>query len=129
MIYELYLLFLIKNLCLADELLMAGVVPYRWMYPIERYLHTLKLYVRNRAHPEASIVKSVILEECTTFCSRYLADNVETRSSRPIRTDDGGNFYDRPVGKKVQFQLDPTIMIQTHRYVLANTNSVAPFIE
>ena len=114
---------------LTDELLIVGSVLYRWMYPMERYLHTLKLYVRNRAHPEASIAKSVLLEECMTFCSRYLGDNVETKSSRPIRTDDKGNDSGRAVGKKVQIQLDEETLVQAHRYVLFNTDSVAPFIE
>ncbi|XP_048444073.1 uncharacterized protein LOC125479085 [Pyrus x bretschneideri] len=33
---------------LADEAALAGLVQYRWMYPIERYLQTLKRYVRNK---------------------------------------------------------------------------------
>jgi hypothetical protein len=44
------------------------------MYPIERYLHTLKGYVRNRAHPQGSIIEGYILEGCMTFCSRFLED-------------------------------------------------------
>ncbi|CAN1148004.1 hypothetical protein LINPERHAP2_LOCUS16196 [Linum perenne] len=36
---------------LADEALLGGSVVFRWMYPIERYLLTLKQYVQNRALP------------------------------------------------------------------------------
>lgn len=32
---------------LADEALLTGCVIFRWMYPIKRYLLTLKQYVRN----------------------------------------------------------------------------------
>ncbi|XP_050255283.1 uncharacterized protein LOC126701217 [Quercus robur] len=42
---------------LAYEAKVAGPVQYRWMYPIERYLRTLKGYVRNKAHPEGSIAE------------------------------------------------------------------------
>ena len=42
---------------LADEALLGGASQFRWMYPIERYLLTLKQYVRNRAHAEGSIAK------------------------------------------------------------------------
>ncbi|CAN6575551.1 unnamed protein product [Malus baccata var. baccata] len=42
---------------LAWEAKMAGPVQYRWMYPVERYLHKLKSYVRNKAHPEGSIAE------------------------------------------------------------------------
>ena len=51
---------------------------YRWMYPIERYLRTLKAYVRNKAQPEGSIAEGYISEECMTFFSRFQED-VETK--------------------------------------------------
>jgi hypothetical protein len=59
---------------LVEEARVGGLVCYRWMYPIERYLHTLKGYVRNRAHPQGSIIEGYILEGCMTFCSRFLED-------------------------------------------------------
>ncbi|KAL6225623.1 hypothetical protein ACLB2K_004472 [Fragaria x ananassa] len=59
---------------LAEEALIAGAVQFRWMYPIERYLLTLKQYVRQRAHPEASIANGYLMEECMNFCSKYLKD-------------------------------------------------------
>ncbi|GJU18477.1 hypothetical protein Tco_1146443 [Tanacetum coccineum] len=55
---------------LAEEALLAGPVQYRWMYPIERYLLTLKMYVCNRACPEGYIAKGALMEECMTFCAR-----------------------------------------------------------
>ncbi|CAL1379185.1 unnamed protein product [Linum trigynum] len=57
------------------------------MYPMERFLGTLKSFVRNRANPEGSIVERYIAKECSDFCSRYL-EGFETRSSRPNRNDD-----------------------------------------
>ena len=44
------------------------------MYPVERYLCTLKGYVRNKAQPKGSIVEGYIAEECMTFWSRFLED-------------------------------------------------------
>ncbi|XP_042459548.1 uncharacterized protein LOC122043134 [Zingiber officinale] len=44
---------------LATEVQLAGPVHYRWMYPIERYLGTLKSYVRNRSRPEGSIAEGL----------------------------------------------------------------------
>ncbi|KAH7515866.1 hypothetical protein FEM48_Zijuj10G0071900 [Ziziphus jujuba var. spinosa] len=52
------------------------------------YLHKLKGYVRNKAHPEDSIAKGYIDCECLTFCSLYL-DDVETIFNRPYRNLDG----------------------------------------
>ncbi|GMP78094.1 hypothetical protein CsSME_00034161 [Camellia sinensis var. sinensis] len=54
---------------LVEKARLAGPVHYRWMYVIERYLLTLKKYVRNRTHPEGSIAEGYLAEECLTFCS------------------------------------------------------------
>lgn len=47
----------------ATEAKIIDSVQYRWMYPIERYLHMLKSYVRNKAHPEGCIVEAYITQE------------------------------------------------------------------
>ncbi|XP_065619438.1 uncharacterized protein LOC136063250 [Quercus suber] len=70
---------------LAAEAKIGGPVHYRWMYPIKRYLLRLKSYVQNRTAPEGSIAEGYIVEECLTFCSRYM-EGVETIFNRPTRT-------------------------------------------
>ena len=50
-----------------------------------RYLSRLKSYVRNKAAPEGSIAQGYIVEECLTFCSRYM-HGIKTIFRRPIRT-------------------------------------------
>ena len=37
-----------------------------------RYLSQLKSYMQNKAAPKGSIVGGYIVEECLTFCSRYM---------------------------------------------------------
>ena len=56
---------------LAEEAKVGGPGCYRWIYPVERYLHTAKGYVRNDAQPEGSLAKGYIVEECLTFCSMW----------------------------------------------------------
>ncbi|GJS52405.1 uncharacterized protein Tco_0625767 [Tanacetum coccineum] len=67
---------------LAEEALLAGPVQYRWMYPIERYLLTLKMYVRNRARPEGCIAKGALMEECMTFCARKHSRSIQKLTPR-----------------------------------------------
>ncbi|GLT91440.1 hypothetical protein SLE2022_093260 [Rubroshorea leprosula] len=55
---------------LANEAKLGGPVNFRWMYPIERELFTLKSYVRNPRYPEGSIAEGYLAQECLTFCSR-----------------------------------------------------------
>lgn len=124
---------------LATEVKIAGPVQYRWMYPIERYVHmkynilvllisllikylsinryllTLKKYVRNHSHPEASIAEGYLAEESLTFCSRFL-HNVETKSNRIDRHIDG---Y---LGGHTRLTLTTKERDQIHRYIIFNQN-------
>ncbi|KAM2684022.1 hypothetical protein EV1_045569 [Malus domestica] len=93
---------------LADEAALTGHVPYRWMYPIERYLQTLKRYVRNKGYPEGSIAEAYLVDECLSFCSMYLR-GVESRRTRE------------------HVELDLNALDQCHRYILNNCDEVNPF--
>jgi hypothetical protein len=57
---------------LVEELDLCGPVAARWMYPVERYMKTLKKYVRNLARPEASMAEGYIKDECIGFITEYL---------------------------------------------------------
>jgi hypothetical protein len=46
----------------------------------------LKLFVHNRAYPEGSIAEGYIVDECLTFCSRFLEGT--TRFTKPARNPD-----------------------------------------
>ncbi|XP_012837883.1 PREDICTED: uncharacterized protein LOC105958419 [Erythranthe guttata] len=48
---------------LPSEAKLAGPVHSRWMYPIERFLKSLKGYVRNKARPEGSIAEGYIRQD------------------------------------------------------------------
>ncbi|KAG8387592.1 hypothetical protein BUALT_Bualt02G0037300 [Buddleja alternifolia] len=113
---------------LVDEDLIVGAVQYRWMYPIERFLMTLKKYMRNKAHPEGSIAKGYILEECMIFCSRYLND-VETNANKHPRNHDEDNSNGRLIGNGKKFHLDHVTWVQAHRYVLQNSDVVKIYRE
>lgn len=110
---------------LAEEALLVRSVQYRWMYPIERYLLTLKMYVRNRARPEGCFAKGALMEECMAFCARYLKD-LETKSTRPERNYSGEDNVGSHFGTETPFLLDHLSMEKAHRYIL---DSVAPYKE
>ncbi|XP_025670687.2 uncharacterized protein [Arachis hypogaea] len=125
---------------LVDEAKLGGLVHYRWMYPIERYLGHLKSYVRNKAKSEGSIAEGYVAEEALTFCSRYL-EGIETRFNRPPRVDDRpDDNYSTHVdslfpqmgnskGAFTVFELSPMEKKQAHRYVVLNCPYVKPFID
>nr|AAG46071.1 transposon protein, putative, CACTA, En/Spm sub-class [Oryza sativa Japonica Group] len=59
---------------LVKEIRILGPVYLHNMFPFERYMGVLKKYVRNRAHPEASIAKGYGTEEVTEFCVEFIED-------------------------------------------------------
>ena len=62
-----------------EEAILGGPVQMRWMYPFERFMKTLKEYIRNRARPKGSIAKGYVVNEALTFCSKYLKGVEMTR--------------------------------------------------
>ena len=91
---------------------------------IDRYLHTLKSYVRNKNHPEGSIAEGYIAEECASFCLRYLHD-VETKYDREARnyvianniTNEGLSIFKcmgRTIGKSTSCVLKTEKWSQAH---------------
>ena len=104
-----------------------------------RYLCTLKSYVRNKTYPEGSIIEGYLVEECITFFSRYLND-VETKYNCTNK-----NFVDltdikyegliifkcigRSLGMHTCRELSSEEWAQAHLYVLTNCEDVIPFIK
>ncbi|KAK9922540.1 hypothetical protein M0R45_031002 [Rubus argutus] len=123
-----------------DEAAIAGPVQFRWMYLIERYLHDLKKYVRNRSRPEASIEEDYIIEECLSFCSMYLSDGVESKRTRIGRNaDDPGIvpceglplFIER--GRSIEsgheFRLTEAEWEHAHTHVLINCPQIKQYLD
>ncbi|KAL6144430.1 hypothetical protein ACLB2K_055123 [Fragaria x ananassa] len=121
---------------LADEAAIAGPVQFRWMYPIERYLHDLKKYVRNKSKPEASIAEGYIIEECLSFCTIYLSDGVESKRTRIGRNADDPDIVPReglPIftetGRSIQsgreFTLTDREWKRAHTHVLINCPEIS----
>ncbi|KAL0434905.1 UNVERIFIED_CONTAM: hypothetical protein Sradi_0198400 [Sesamum radiatum] len=82
--------------------------------------------MQNKAHPEGSIAKGYILEECMTFCSRYL-NNVENNATKIPRNNDGNNSIGRLIGNGKEFHLDHVTWVQVHRYVIQNSDAVKSY--
>ncbi|MCO5547710.1 hypothetical protein L7F22_001161 [Adiantum nelumboides] len=64
---------------LVDEVEIAGTVHAQWMFFLERFMKTLKGFVRQRARPEGSMAEGWMVQESCVFISEYL-----TRSQNNI---------------------------------------------
>ncbi|XP_024028689.1 uncharacterized protein LOC112093778 [Morus notabilis] len=124
---------------LPGEATRGGPVHLRWMYPFERFLGSLKKYVKNRACPEGSIAEAYIVNEALTFCSLYLT-GVETRFNQLARNwvDDEDRTVKkisvfetrcRTIGKMTPITLDTNLREKAEWYVLQNCPKIQQFIE
>ncbi|KAH0747451.1 hypothetical protein KY285_009108 [Solanum tuberosum] len=99
---------------LANEAKLGGPVQFRWMYYIERFLQTLKGYVRNNYRVEGSIAEGDIARECITLFSRYLSD-METKKNRPDTKENNRNVAKRHKEElPLWFEKKPIMMQNMH---------------
>ena len=79
---------------LVEQLFKCSPVHCRWMYPIERYMKTLKDYVRTFVHLEGSIAEGYRMEETLGFCIEYMrtyggtVQRVWDATEEPIMNDE-----------------------------------------
>jgi hypothetical protein len=59
---------------LVDQIFTLDPLYLHSMFLYERYLTVLKSYVRNRAHPEDSIMEGYTTEEVVECCADYVKD-------------------------------------------------------
>ncbi|RDY05067.1 hypothetical protein CR513_11130, partial [Mucuna pruriens] len=64
---------------LPFEARVGGLVQYHWMYPFERFLHSLKNKVKNKARIRASICLAYLMEERSIFALFYYPSKIEMR--------------------------------------------------
>lgn len=126
---------------LPYEARVCGPVQYRWMYPFERRMLSLKRDTRNKARPEGSICEAYLDLEIVNFCTLYFGDEIDTfvnhRLSRnEVRinpsTHTGPEIFRRkgqPIGRKRKFRtLTSEEYRQAQIYILQNCDEVDKYI-
>jgi hypothetical protein len=67
---------------LVEELFICGPIHSRWMYPMERYMKTLKDFVRTFARPEGSMAKRYAMED--TLALYKVLDTIQSYSKKGV---------------------------------------------
>lgn len=99
------------------------------MYPIERYLKTLKGYVQLCTHPHGSITEGYTTEEVLDFCMEYMQDYPITRrkvwddKEDPMMNDEiiEGNGQTRILSADIRHWI--------HKFILNNAKSLQSYRE
>ncbi|GLT87469.1 hypothetical protein SLE2022_055510 [Rubroshorea leprosula] len=124
---------------LPYEARVGGPVQFRWMYPFERLMHCLKLTVKNKQRPEASICESYIMSEITNFISHYLDDGVHNTIDNSMRNivvgfgDNSGLSIFKCVGKRIGSKIERRCLTVEERkaasyYVLMNCEELRGWV-
>jgi hypothetical protein len=111
---------------LVREVRLCGPVHYRWMYPFERYMKTLKGYVRNHYRPEGCIAECYVAEEALEFCTDYLK-NTKSIGNTYERVDER-NRTGKPLSGATMEVVDSKLLNEAHLYVLRNSTGVESYI-
>jgi hypothetical protein len=113
---------------IVEELDMCGPVTTRWMYPVERYMKTLKSYVRNMARPEASMAEGYVKDECISFITEYLQrfDVVERRVWDA--DEEYGDVEEVLKGSGQPYIMTPALRDAAHQYALINLSVMQPWL-
>ncbi|XP_024190421.1 uncharacterized protein LOC112194412 [Rosa chinensis] len=110
---------------LVREVELCGPVFFRWMYPFERYMKTLKGYVRNRNHPEGCIVESYVVEEAVEFCSDRILSGENTVGIPSIGIFD--ESCTKPLSGATVVSIYGRELELAHLCVLQNTEEARPY--
>ncbi|XP_018459050.2 uncharacterized protein LOC108829946 [Raphanus sativus] len=117
---------------LSKEARLGRPVHFRWMYLFERYMKTLKAFVKNYARPEACMAEGYLAGECVAFCLEFLQDSVQVQEPVNRNEDieaDRVVVEGRPLQKGVEVTLSDKDRDIAHRYVLMNMASMDPYVE
>nr|XP_017246139.1 PREDICTED: uncharacterized protein LOC108217761 [Daucus carota subsp. sativus] len=124
---------------LATECKLGGPSHFRWMYFVERYLHGLKMKVKNKARPEGSMAERYIEEESVHFCSLYFESKFETVHNQLRRNEAPKKSCDPNLLEVYRYPTKPQLR-SGHRllsreeerlakyYVLINSPEVAKYL-
>jgi hypothetical protein len=112
---------------LMDQIQTLGPLYLHSIFSYERYLAVLKSYVRNRAHPEGSIIKGYITEEVVECYADYIKDRKRIGLLIPLHE---GRLRGRGrMGQQSFINRDYNSVNEAHFSVLQQLKIVAPYIE
>jgi hypothetical protein len=67
--------YVLAKLNISFLVVICGPVHYWWMYPVERYMKTLKDYVRTYVRPKASMAEDYVMSETLGYSKEYICSN------------------------------------------------------
>lgn len=113
---------------LVDEVALAGTVHTRWMFYLERFMKTLKGFVRQKARPEGSMAEGWLVQESCVWISEYLGRVDQDLPLMWSNKDDDRLVGDVPQGQGTQFRMSESFREKVMTYCIANSNEMEKWL-
>jgi hypothetical protein len=112
---------------IADQIFVLGPVYQHHMYPYEHYMSIMKDYVRNRGHPEGSMIEGYTTEEVLECYNDYMKDEKPLGVLMPWY--EGRLTEKGTIGKKTFNDQSYKRVREAHFSILHQLEITAPYIE
>jgi hypothetical protein len=112
---------------LAEELFICGPIHTKWMYSMERYMKSLKDYVRTKAQLEDSMAKGYILDDTLGFCMEYMSRLTAIRRRIWDDKEEPSLFDEELEGGGVKRVMSEQLRAWAHNFVLENAAHLSGF--
>lgn len=113
---------------LVDEVALAGTVHTRWMFFLERFMKTLKGFVRQKAKPEGSMAEGWLIQESCVWISEYLGD---VDSDLPLlwsTADDERIVGDVLQGQGTDFRMSTSLREKVMKFCICNAPEMEKWV-
>ncbi|MCO5580232.1 hypothetical protein L7F22_034098 [Adiantum nelumboides] len=114
---------------LVDEVEITGTVHARWMFFLERFMKTLKGFVRQRAQLEGSMAEGWLVQESCVFVSEYLSRSQNNALELWSTKDDDRVVGDVPQGNGNVKRLSEEVRTKVSNYCMMNTDGMQRWYE
>ena len=113
---------------LVDEVTIAGIVHARWMFFLERFMKTLKGFVRQRARPEGSMAMGWLVQESLVYITEYLSTS-DPELPRLWRQDENDQITgEEPQGQGLQRRMDPIMRDKVSTFCILNSHAMEKWL-
>ena len=114
---------------LVDEVALAGTVHSRWMFFLERFMKTLKGFVRQRARPEGSMAEGWLVQESLVFITEFL---ISYDPEMPKLWSQDANIRitgEEPQGKGIMRKMDIRMREKINKFCILNSQAMEKWLE
>ena len=113
----------------VDEVAVAGIVHSRWMFFLERFMKTLKGFVRQRARLEESMSEGWLIQEPLVYITEYLSSLDLEIPQLWSQESNRRVIGEEPQGQGIQRKMDNNLREKINKFCILNSHVMEKWIE